>query len=275
MLGVACGLDLELIDTESSVGSFSVDIFARESGTDRKVVVENQLEDTNHDHLGKIITYAAGKNADAVIWVVAHARDEHRQAVEWLNAHTDDGCSFFLVEIEAWRIGDSSVAPRFNVVESPNEWARVEKAKSGLTPIRRLQLDYWQAFRDAALSNFEFSKSMRPQKARPQHWMTVHIGSSRYSLSPQILVQQCKVGIEVTVIEDREFGKIVFEHQGELEEILGVKAVPYDASRTCGLRFYEQGWDLNDRDRWSEYIAWQLDAAVKLRSAVRKIDSQF
>lgn len=101
MLGEACGLDLELVDTESAVGNFSVDIFAQESGTDRKVVIENQLEDTNHDHLGKIITYAAGKNADAVIWVVAHARDEHRQAVEWLNAHTDDGCSFFLVEIEA------------------------------------------------------------------------------------------------------------------------------------------------------------------------------
>lgn len=128
MLGEACGLDLELVDTESAVGSFAVDIFAQESGTGRKVVIENQLEDTNHDHLGKIITYAAGKNADAVIWIVARARDEHRQAIEWLNSHTDDDCSFFLVEIEAWRIGDSPVAPRFNVVESPNEWARAEKA---------------------------------------------------------------------------------------------------------------------------------------------------
>lgn len=274
MLGEACGLDLELVDTESAVGSFSVDIFARESGTDRKVVIENQLEDTNHDHLGKIITYAAGKNADAVIWVVAHARDEHRQAVEWLNAHTDDGCSFFLVEIEAWRIGDSPIAPRFNVVESPNEWARVEKAKSGLTPIKRLQLDYWQAFRDAALSDPEFSKDMRPQKARPQHWTTVHIGSSRYHLAPLALVQQRKVGIEVTVVDDKEFGKTVFDHQDELEQELGIKATPYEASKTCGLRFYQQDWDLNDRDHWPEYIAWQLDAAVKLRSAVRKIDSQ-
>lgn len=78
----------------------------------------------------------------------------------------------------------------------------------------------------------------------------------------------------MTVIEDKEFGKIVFDRQGELEEILGIQATPYDASRTCGLRFYQGDWDLNDHDRWPEYIAWQLDAAVKLRSAVREIDSQ-
>ena len=99
-LGEACSIDLEPIETESSVGAFSVDILAQESGTGRKVVIENQLEETNHDHLGKIITYAAGKAAEIVVWVVARARDEHRQAVEWLNSHTDDECSFFLVEIE-------------------------------------------------------------------------------------------------------------------------------------------------------------------------------
>ena len=274
MLGEACGLDLELVDTESAVGSFAVDIFAQESGTGRKVVIENQLEDTNHDHLGKITTYAAGKNADAVIWIVARARDEHRQAIEWLNSHTDDDCSLFLVEIEAWRIGDSPVAPRFNVVESPNEWARAEKAKSGLTPTKRLQLEYWQAFREAALADAAFSKTMRPQKAQPQHWTTVHIGSSRYHLAPQILVQQCRIGIELYIPDDKDFGKIVFERQGEIEDAMGSKATRFDASKACGLRFYEDGCDLNDRESWPEYHAWQLDAAVKLRSAVLRIDSK-
>ena len=97
------GIELELIETESSVGSFNVDIYAQEAGTGRRVIIENQLEDTNHDHLGKIITYAAGKDAQAVIWIVRRARDEHRQAIEWLNAHTDDDVAFFLVEIESGR----------------------------------------------------------------------------------------------------------------------------------------------------------------------------
>lgn len=117
MLSSAIAIELELIETESSVGSFNLDIYAQESGMGRKVIVEDQLEDTNHDHLGKVITYAAGKGAEVVVWVVARARDEHRQAIEWLNQHTDNDFGFFLVEIELWSIGDSLPAPRFNVVE--------------------------------------------------------------------------------------------------------------------------------------------------------------
>lgn len=124
MLGEAVGVELELIETESSVGSFNVDIYAQEAGTGRKVIIENQLEETNHDHLGKVITYAAGKGAQVIIWVVSHARDEHRQAIEWLNEHTDNDFGFFLVEIELWTIGDSKPAPRFNVVGQPNEWTK-------------------------------------------------------------------------------------------------------------------------------------------------------
>lgn len=120
MLGEAVGVELELIETESSVGSFNVDIYAQEAGTGRKVIIDNQLEETNHDYLGKVITYAAGKGAQVIIWVVSHARDEHRQAIEWLNEHTDNDFGFFLVEIELWTIGDSKPAPRFNVVEQPN-----------------------------------------------------------------------------------------------------------------------------------------------------------
>lgn len=133
MLGEAVGVELELIETESSVGSFNVDIYAQEAGTGRKIIIDNQLEETNHDHLGKVITYAAGKGAQVIIWVVAHARDEHRQAIEWLNEHTDSDSGFFLVEIELWTIGDSKPAPRFNVVEQPNEWTRALRLSENLS----------------------------------------------------------------------------------------------------------------------------------------------
>ena len=91
-----------LEERESPVGRYSADIYGKEEGTERKVVIENQLEDSNHDHLGKIITYASGKEAKTIVWIVKRARDEHRQAIEWLNAHTDEDVGFFLLEIEAW-----------------------------------------------------------------------------------------------------------------------------------------------------------------------------
>ena len=95
LLADAVGLEISVDETESNVGDFNVDIYASEIGTDRKIIIENQLEDTNHDHLGKLITYASGKGAEVIIWVVKRARDEHRQAIEWLNQHTDSSVDFF------------------------------------------------------------------------------------------------------------------------------------------------------------------------------------
>ena len=103
--------------------------------------IENQLEDTNHDHLGKIITYAAGKEASVIIWIVKRARDEHRQAVEWLNQHTDENIGFFLLEIELWKINGSVPAPRFNIVERPNDWAKAIKLLRDCQIQRRLILN--------------------------------------------------------------------------------------------------------------------------------------
>ena len=127
LLADAVGLDITVDETESSVGDFNVDIFASETGTDRKIIIENQLEDTNHDHLGKLITYASGKSADVIIWVVKHAREEHKAAIEWLNNHTDEKVGFFLCEIKLYRIGNSEPAVKFEVIEKPNDWTKEER----------------------------------------------------------------------------------------------------------------------------------------------------
>lgn len=100
LLSETVGIDIVLEEQESNVGDFSVDLYATEEGTGRKIIIENQLEETNHDHLGKIITYASGKDAEVIIWIVKKARDEHRKAIEWLNQHTDENSAFFLIEIE-------------------------------------------------------------------------------------------------------------------------------------------------------------------------------
>lgn len=127
LLGEAVGLDLERIGTEERVGDFRADIFVKELESGKTVIIENQLEDTNHKHLGQIITYAAGKEAGCVIWIVKHAREEHAKAVEWLNSHLDQSVDLFLIEIELWRIGDSRNAPKFNIIEKPNQWAKSRK----------------------------------------------------------------------------------------------------------------------------------------------------
>jgi hypothetical protein len=146
-LGDEIGIDIVLCERDSSVGDFSVDLFAVEEGSGRKIIIENQLENTDHDHLGKIITYAAGKGADVVVWIVKRARDEHRQAIEWLNQRTDENVGFFLVEIELWKIGNSQPAPKFNVVEKPNDWVEEMKAEENISERRSFQLSFWQAFK--------------------------------------------------------------------------------------------------------------------------------
>lgn len=158
-LSDAIGIDnIVLEERESAVGKYSVDIYGKEEGTDRKVVIENQLEDSNHDHLGKIITYASGKDARTIIWIVKRARDEHRQAVEWLNAHTDEEVGFFLLEIELWKIGDSMPAAKFNVVSKPNEWGKTQKANKNLGKAQKLQGEFWQAFSEYGASDERYSK---------------------------------------------------------------------------------------------------------------------
>ena len=132
-LGNTLNLSLTDIQTEKYVGSYRCDIICKDEITGKNVLIENQLEPSNHDHLGKIITYASGLDASVVIWIVKNAREEHASAIEWLNKHTDDDLSFFLIEVHAYKIGDSKPAPLFKIIEQPNDFAKQIKtiAQSG------------------------------------------------------------------------------------------------------------------------------------------------
>lgn len=271
-LGMAVGIELELIETESSVGSFNVDIYAQEPGTGRKVIIENQLEDTNHDHLGKVITYAAGKDAEVVIWVVAHARDEHRQAVEWLNQHTDSDFGFFLVEIELWKIGDSLPAPRFSVVEQPNEWTKAVKLSEGLTETEKVKLSYWTTYREVADRHPEFLKEFTPQKASKDHWTTLRLGTSAYHLALLIDTQKKRTGIELYVDSDKEIGHRAIGNKLVFEKRLGLTAAPFDAKKASGLRFYKEGHPIKgNQSAWPKYIEEQLGWAIEMKKVIAEI----
>jgi len=122
LLSQALGIDIEAIQREVSVGEFAVDIFGKETGSGREVIIENQLAATDHSHLGQLLTYAAGLDAKVVVWLSPQFRDEHKQTIDWLNRHTAENLSFFGVELELFTIGNSLPAPNFKVVAQPSEW---------------------------------------------------------------------------------------------------------------------------------------------------------
>lgn len=272
LLSDSIGIDIVLEELESPVGGFSVDLYATEEGTGRKIIIENQLEDTNHDHLGKIITYASGKGAEVVVWVVRRARDEHKQAVEWLNQHTDENIGFFLLEIELWKINDSLPAPKFNVVERPNDWAKTMKAVEGLSDTKKLQLEFWQAFNDYAFGKPEFKNVFSKRKPQPQHWYDLSVGSSTYHLGLTVNTQKKRIGAEIYVNDDKlAFEK--FKSQKDLIEAdLGVQLDWRVATKDCRILALNNGDIKKGEAALPEYYDWYCSMALKLREVLKKYD---
>lgn len=269
LLSDAIDIDLELEERESSVGSFSVDIFAKEVGTNRRVIIENQLEDTNHDHLGKLITYASGKGAEVIVWVVKRARDEHRQAIEWLNQHTDSNIGFFLLEIELWQIGDSLKAPRFNIVEKPNDWSKTMKTIEGLSDTDLLKLEFWTGFNDAMSNNDEFKHHFRARKASPQHWYDLSIGSSAYHVCLTINTQKQCIGADIYIDDDKELFAQFKSHKDEIAAMLNSEVDWREAKKACRFCI---STDINPRKResWPRAYSWFLEKAVIYKDIAAK-----
>ena len=270
-LGNAVGIDIDLEERESSVGSFSVDLFATETGSGRKIIIENQLEDTNHDHLGKLITYASGKGAEVIIWIVKRARDEHRQAIEWLNQHTDSNIGFFLVEIELWQINDSLLAPKFNVVEKPNDWAKTMKSIEGLSDTDRLKLEFWQAFNDQMNSNPAFQKEFNLRKPQPQHWYDLSLGTSAYYISININTQKKKIDAGLYIPNDKEVFHKLQQHREAFEQAIGKEIVFHDAGKSSRILLYHT-INVKDRTKWPEAADWLFETALKFKKTVKGID---
>lgn len=218
ILSDAIGIDISINETESSVGDFSLDVLASEVGTDKKIIIENQLEDTNHDHLGKLITYASGKSANIIIWLVKHAREEHKAAIEWLNNHTDDEIGFFLCEIKLYRIGNSDPAVKFEVVEKPNDWTKEIKKKNNINETQQQRYDYWVAFQNHAFQDKEFSRNFSRRSPSFDHWMNYSIGSSKYLISVAQLHSRNEITVEFNINEDKELFRSLFANKESIEK---------------------------------------------------------
>lgn len=273
MLSDAIGIDISVDETESTVGSFNVDIYATETDTGNKIIIENQLEETNHDHLGKIITYASGKDAKFVIWIVKKAREEHRHAIEWLNNHTDNDIAFFLIEIELWSINNSDPAIKFNVIEKPNDWAKeIKKADNNINGTQKLKLEYWTNFVDYAFANNSFSKMFKKRKPSTDHWYSVSLGSSEYHMSFLMNTQKNILAIEVYFSNNKELFNEFYAEKDKIEALAGVnldwRELP---ERKASRVLYETTADFKNKDNWNEQFDWIMEYAVKIAKAFRSV----
>ena len=271
LLADAVDLEITLDETESSVGDFNVDIYATETGTDRKIIIENQLEDTNHDHLGKLITYASGKSADIVIWVVKRAREEHRSAIEWLNNHTDENIAFFLVEIKLYQIGNSDIAVKFEVVEKPNDWVKEIKRNTSNSPTLQARYDYWVAFNDYAFQNQAFAGEFGKRKASTDHWMDMSVGSSACHIVINQIRKDNRLVVEWYISDDKDLFHKLYSFKSEIESEMGMKLEWRELPEKKASRILiSHPVDFDHKDKWVEQFDWTIDVAMKMKKVFKK-----
>lgn len=270
-LGDTLNLSLTDIQTEQFVGSYRCDIICKDDVTGKSVLIENQLEQTNHDHLGKIITYASGLNASVVVWIVAEAREEHASAIEWLNKHTDDDVAFFLIEIHAYKIGDSDPAPMFKIIEQPNDFARSVKAavtKGELSEAQIKRQEFWTQFNEVLDSR---GKPFNKRKATTDHWYSVGIGSSRCYISIDLVNKQHKMRVGFWITNDKSLFDSLLENKNEIEQSVG-QTLDWDrlegkkASVICAEI---PGLNFNKQDNYPELMNKAIDMVLSFRDAFK------
>jgi hypothetical protein len=265
LLGNAIGFELEVEAQEKSVGPFRADILCRNTLDGSWVLIENQLERTDHTHLGQLLTYAAGLDAVTIVWIARKITEEHRAALDWLNRATHDTINFFGLEIELWRIGNSPLAPKFNVVSQPNDWAqRVHEASVGIsnegaTPRRQQQLLFWTQLREYAQRR---KSVLKFQKPLPQHWTTLAIGRTGFFMIATVNMQDGEVSAQLVLSSPRakaEFRELQ-KQRAEIECLAGLqfewRELPDRHQSRVDMR---RSATPEDQATWPELFAWLVD----------------
>ena len=268
LLGKTIGIeDLSLLETESQNGDFRVDLLCKDESTGNRVIIENQLEDSNHDHLGKIITYASGKDAKTIIWIVKHARNEHASAIKWLNEKTPIDVSFFLIEMELWKIGNSKIAPKFSIIEQPNNWEKNTLSESSLTELGRVQLHFWQFFKDVAP---KYLKGFTIRRAYPQSFFDLSIGSAQVVISLRVSKQKKEISACLYFKSCKNLYSHFVKHISDIEKMLGSKALMTEKDKDCVLRVVKR-IDITKENNWTSATKWLCEEANKWKEVYEKI----
>jgi hypothetical protein len=270
-LGESVGMDLEMIEQEASVGSFSLDILAKDLSTGHNVIIENQFGDTDHVHLGKMLTYAAGFDAAKVIWISENVRDEHRQTIEWLNQRTDTDTQFFAIEIEVFKIDESKPAYNFKPVVFTNEWRKSKKQSSSESSSAKSEAyrEYFQFLMDELRTKHSFTKA---RLAQPQSWYIFPTGISGISYGTSF-AQGKRVRAELYIdVGDSEKNKKLFDWLFEQKQIIesefgeSLDWERLDDRRASRIAVYREG-SIDDIELLKEIQAWAIQELLKFRKA--------
>jgi hypothetical protein len=262
VLAETLGLSLEVEAQERNVGPFRADILCKDLDDNSWVLIENQLERTDHTHLGQLLTYASGLTAVTIIWVAARFSDEHRKALDWLNEITDERLQFFGLEVELWRIGESPAAPKFNVVSKPNQWSKAvgrasKSLESGaLTETKQAQLAYWEALH----LRLQDHSTLRSRKPRPQHWTTYSIGRSGMHLVAKVNSREDIIAVELELMDDNAlaFFNLLKDDRGAIEQELAATLdwLELPSKQTSRIALSKANSDFADQEKWDEQHSW-------------------
>lgn len=272
LLNEVLGLTLVDIEKEVFVGAYRCDLVAKDETSGQNVIIENQLEASNHDHLGKIVTYASGLDANVIVWIVKEAREEHRSAIEWLNNNTNKNLNFFLIEIHAYRIGNSLYAPKFEIVEKPNDFIKNAKIQTGSEELNKSQserLVFWTRFNDVVS---ERGKPFNLRKATTDHWYDVAIGVSGVLVEITLVNKEGCVGIALYIIDDKELFDSLNEKKIEIESKLGFELdwQRLDGKKASRIIYRIPGLNFDDHSNYDSLMNDIIDKVILFVKVFKK-----
>ena len=271
LLNEKIGLTLVDINTEAYVGSYRCDIVAVDETTGIRVIIENQLENSNHDHLGKIITYASGLDAKVIVWIVKEARDEHRSAIEWLNNNTVQDINFFLIELHAYQIGNSDYAPMFQIVEQPNDFIKEQKGKKSTDTMNKSQaerLEFWTQFNDHVINR---GKPFPIRKAGTAHWYDVSIGTSEAKISIALVNKDSFISVELYIYDNKALFDKLYEEREDIHKKLGFDLNWYrlENSKASRIQSKIDGLNFDDHSNYDALIEEAIDKVLIMREVFK------
>jgi len=278
ILGKTLGIELEFEAQEKEVGPFRADILCKNTLDDSWVLIENQIEKTDHRHLGQLMTYAAGLHAANIVWIASKFQEEHRAALDWLNEITDEKFRFFGLEVELWQVDDSVAAPNFNIISQPNDWSKnvsnsAKRIANGpLSDIKELQGRYWTKFSQY----LEDHSHMSLRTPRPQNWADFSLGKTNAVLRLTVNSQAQKITVGVYLSKNMRSAFDDFLAEKAIEDQFGenLEWENEENKQTAVIKIEKQA-DIYDEGDWEAQQLWLKTMLEKFNTVFRPLVTHY